>query len=208
MTSAELRSRAALYRLLAQIYRVELTEALAVGLRDSGTLQLLEDAGYGLGPDDLDQAETRHELAQEYARIFLGPGPHVSPYGSVHHPRDLEKGRLWGSTTKWMNRFVADHGATLEGQRYDGMPDHIGHELEFLAVLIDAQALALDEGRTEEANRLLHSQWLLHNKQLSRWVPTFCAKVREAAHRPFYSEIARLTVDLLEDETDRVAVAG
>ncbi len=203
-TTEVLRERASIYRLLAQLYRHEVKGEIARRLVDTELLKDLAQDGYDLEPAAIADADELAKLGREYTRIFLGPGKHVAPYGSVHHPRDLKKGQLWGSTTTWVRRFASDHGMTFEGPGYDGIPDHIGHELEFFSKLMTGQADALDADDDERAGRLENSQRHLYEKQLSRWVPVFCNKVRREAQRPFYGELARLTQDLLDDEGERV----
>ncbi len=73
------------------------------------------------------------------------------------------------------------------------------------AHLIEAELSALGEGDENKAQRLRNSQKLFLDKQLLCWVPTFCSKVREKTELPFYSELARLTADMLELERERLA---
>ncbi len=203
----ELSGRAAVYRLLAQIYRKEISAELATALRDSELLTLLRSGGYEVGEDLPIDKEQLKELRREYSRVFIGPGPHVAPYGSVHHPDDPKRGRLWGDTTTEVRRFATEHGLKFEGDAYDGIPDHIGHELELFAMLIDAEAAARAEGDEEKADRLCNSQRFLLTSHLGRWVPTFCHQVQAKTKNPFYSGVASLTRDLLGDEGDRLASA-
>jgi TorA maturation chaperone TorD len=197
----EVAQRAALYRLLAQLYRNELTEALAERLRDSGLLGLLQEQGYDLETAALADPEELVNLRREFTRVFVGPGKHVAPYGSAHHPDDPKRGQLWGDTTTKVQRFVKDHGLEFGGKQYDGIPDHIAHELELFAKLLEGRAKAQESGDQERADRIRNSEQYLVREQLSRWVPVFSAKVRKSASRPFYAEIARLTAVLVEDES-------
>ena len=90
-TVIELKERAATYRLLAQMYRKELTEPLAKRLVDTKVLDSLSRYGYQR-PDDFVAKDSLSALRHEFTRVFLGPGKHVAPYGSVHHPDDKKKG--------------------------------------------------------------------------------------------------------------------
>ena len=199
-TAESIRQRANIYRFLAQTYRRELTGTLAEALASSGILNLLEESGYAIGPDNFTDQQRLSELAADYTCVFIGPRPRVSPYGSVHHPDDLKKGRLWGDTTVWVKRFMADHGVELTGEKYDGIPDHVGHLLEFLSMLLDGEAVALDAGDRERATRLSQSRQLFLQKQLGRWIPEFCKKVEERATSGFYRGVANLTAELLAEE--------
>lgn len=128
----------------------------------------------------------------------------MAPYGSVHHPGDPKKGQLWGDPSVWVRRFVKAHGLKLEGDAYDGIPDHIGHELELMAQLVAAELRARQAEDTAGAERLRGSQRALLFEQLLRWVPGFCQLVQDAAKLPFYDAVARLTVDLLDAERARL----
>ena len=204
--SRDLGQRATIYRLLAMLYRTEITAELGKKLNETGTLDLLESEGYDLESAALLDAEELTELRREYTRVFLGPGKHVSPYGSVYHPDDPKKGNLWGKSTSRIQVFAKDHGLEFKGEKYDGIPDHVAHELELYAKLLDGQAQALENGDEDKAERILNSEQYLYREDLSRWIPLFCAAVQKAARRPFYAEIARLTVVLLEEEGARHGV--
>lgn len=201
----ELGGRAAVYRLLAQVYRKELSAPLATSLEQSRLLELLEMGGFEQDDGPISAEQQLVALKREYCRVFLGPGPHVSPYGSVHHPDDPKKGRLWGDTTKQIHRFAKDHGLDLKGPGYDGIPDHVGHELELLAVLLEAEAEACLAGDDDRVERIRNSQRYLLSSHLGRWVPGFCDKVRKKAIGGFYRGMASLTCELLEDDQGRLA---
>ncbi len=106
----ELQGAANVSRLLAQLYRRELTLELAAELEASEMWSKLAEGGYDLCQKQMQDADFIQELRLEYARVFLGPGKRISPYGSVHHPDDIRPGQLWGSSTQWIRRFVKDHG--------------------------------------------------------------------------------------------------
>ena len=204
----ELSQRAALYRLMALLYRNEVTPELGSKLTRSGTLGLLEREGYDLEREALADADELTAIRREFSRVFMGPGKHVSPYGSVHHPDDSKSGSLWGETTSRVHRFAKDHGLEFAGKGYDGIPDHVAHELELYAKLLEGRAQAIEDGDDEGAERILNSERYLYRQDLSRWVPHFCRKVRRAAQRPFYAELARLTEVLLDEEGARHGVSG
>jgi len=204
-TVIELKERAATYRLLAQMYRKELTEPLAKRLVDTKVLDSLSRYGYQR-PDDFVAKDSLSALRHEFTRVFLGPGKHVAPYGSVHHPDDKKKGQLWGETTTSVRVFAKEHGVSFEGKAYDGMPDHIGTELELFALLLEGEAEAVAAAEDDKVERLENSQRYLHGQHLSRWVPVFCAEVEKVTGGSLYGGLAKLTRDLLADEGDRLGV--
>jgi TorA maturation chaperone TorD len=200
----DLANRASIYRLLSHFYRKELSLSLVEKMEQTGLLAELERLGYEIDSHKLKDEAYLRDLAVEYSRVFIGPGSHLAPYGSVYHPDDPKKGRLWGDTTKWVRRFVMDHGLEFEGEAYEGIPDHISHELEFFSRLVEQEAIVRQAGEEEKAERLRISQGMFFHQQLIKWVPEFCAKIDGMAKLSFYKEVARLTNDILELEKTRL----
>jgi len=196
----ELIERASLSRLLGQLYRKELDSPLVAGLNGAGVFEHLESNGFKLDADRLEDGAYLKELGREYTRLFIGPGPHLALYGSVHHPDDPRQGQLWGQTTKEVHRLAKDHGLGFEGPAYDGIPDHLGHMFELMGRLLLAELDAVSAGDEVLAERLKSSQRVLVERYLMPWVPTFCRKVRTRAESSFYGEIARLTDEFLQGE--------
>ena len=205
----ELKSRAATYILLAHLFKQEVTQQLVEQMDGHGLFALLEENGYEIKSEKkLKDRDYIDKLSIEFSRIFIGPGPHIPPYGSVHHPDDPKSGRLWGDTTVWVRIFIKDHGLKFEGKGYDGIPDHISGEFEFFSLLINKEIEARESGDTKKTERLLNSQRIFLTQQLSKWVPLFCNKVQEKSELSFYKEIARFTSDLLETEKERLPAEG
>lgn len=204
----ELKSRAATYILLAHLFKQEVTQQLVEQMNEHGLFTLLEENEYDIKSEKLKNRDFIDKLAIEFSRIFIGPGPHISPYGSVHHPDDLKTGRLWGDTTVWVRIFIKDHGLKFEGKGYDGIPDHISCEFEFFSLLINKEIETRERGDSEKTKRFLNSQRIFLTEQLSKWVPVFCDRVQEKSELPFYKEIARFTTDLLEMEKERLSPQG
>jgi len=196
---SDLRNRMGIYRVLAEVIRKEITRNLADGMARAGFFRTLAEAGYSINGDAFRNDSFLQELRVEFTRVFHGPGPHVAPYGSVHHPGDPKRGRLWGDTTIWVRRFVKDHGLEFGGKG-DKTPDHIGHEFEFFSRLLEREAKALEDGDEETADRLRNSRTLFFREQLEKWVPIFCQKVLDRAEVPFYHGMAKVTSDLIQTE--------
>ena len=203
-SAGDIGDRAAICLFLAHAFRRELRLDLVRGMARHGLLAALEQHGYRVDADKLGDDAYLKALRHEYTRIFIGPGPHVAPYGSVHHPADPKRGQLWGNTTTWVRRFIKDHGLGLGGKAYDGIPDHVGHELELYGRLLEAEHTAEVRGDGDRAARLRNSQRILLTEQLEAWVPAFCDKVVKRAELPFYAAVARLTKDLLTAERERL----
>ncbi len=93
----------------------------------------------------------------------------------------------------WQKEKLArdsDYRATINNP--DIMPDHIGAELNFLALLFD-------KSDTEPRKKLYYLSrakdfWEEH---LSQWVPLFTRDMEEAAELSFYKTLARVTRDII-----------
>ncbi|MBE0532215.1 MAG: molecular chaperone TorD family protein [Rhodospirillales bacterium] len=167
-------------------------------------------AGVTLGPELLDGPDDRvlEDMAVEYTRLFLGPGKHVPPYESVHARGG--GGQLWGAETAIVKRDIEAAGFEYAAT-FSGLPDHIGIEMEFMAILAAMEAAALKDGDTARALSCLRHQGEFMSRHLAAWAPTFCRRVAEQAMLPFYRQIAELAGAFIStDETEmanRLAVA-
>ncbi len=210
--AAALAGRADLYRLLAGLFRSEPTAEDLRALHGAGLLrELVDDPAELAGLADPTE-EVVAGLAEDFCKLLLGPGVHVAPMGSVHHPGEVEGARMWGSTTQWLFRFVADHGLKLEGPGYQGIPDQIFVELELCARLVDAEAEAIKTGDAERAQRLRGSLGVLIEQNFLPWLEVFVERVEEflpsvrgALGRSYLGGLCRFTLDLVRDEARRTA---
>jgi len=201
MTAEDARLRADSYTLLSTLFWAELTREVIEGLRDGPIAQTWRDSSSRPAealPEDTGN-RMMEVLACEYARLFLGPGPHVPPYESVHRA-DLEGGgSLWGEATQRVNRYVQHFGLSIE----DGagrIPDHIAVELEFLGRVCAAEAVARNVGDKVGARGLeeLHSRFF--EEHLGVWGPGFCRKALKRLPHPFYEALLHVTLRFLEAE--------
>ncbi len=130
--------RSNVYGLLAVIYRTELKSDLLKQITEPPVLQALSDLGVQFENDFLQKAgdDLLEDLAVEYARLFIGPGKHISPHESVHHQRDDgQSGLLWGMSTVEVKKFIESTGLEYKSD-YQGLPYHISVELEFMRELL------------------------------------------------------------------------
>ena len=194
--------RSNIYGLLAAIYRREMTSDLLKQLKDPSMLGVLSNLGLKLNNGFLEKPEHQllEDLAVEYARLFIGPGKHISPHESVHHKRDDGQwGQLWGPTTAEVKKFIESTGLSYQSE-YTGLPDHISVELEFMQQVLQRQEQAWEADDDETALLCLKNEKKFVDQHLFGWIPDFCEKVIEAAEMPFYREMARLTRSFMEFE--------
>lgn len=189
------RQRSTLYSLLALVFRQEATARLIQEIRTPEMLEALQGLEVRFDDDFLSApiSELIEELTTEYARLFLGPGKHISPHESVHHEReDGEWGGLWGASTVEVKKFIEATGLEYRPD-YSGMPDHISVELEFMAELIQTEVSFWAEGHENKAQQCLLLEKRFLAEHLANWMSTFCEKIISEAESSFYIEMAALT---------------
>lgn len=194
--------RGNLYGLLGMIYSSELTPGVLKHIKQPVFLKTLSDLGVQLEGEFLDKPEDEliEDLAVEYARLFLGPGNHISPHESVHHERDDGAwGSLWGASTVEVKNFIETAGVEY-GKDYKGLPDHISVEFEFMRKVISKEGEALAEGNSDGALYCRKIEQKFMEEHLIKWVPKFCDMVMDWTDNPFYRGMAALTKDFIDEE--------
>ena len=191
-----------LYGFLASLYRAELTQQQLNALRQPEMAAMLTAAGIDLQgafwtkPD----AQLLEELAVEFTALFLGPGGHISPHESVQVE---EHGGYWGDATTAVRRFITETGIEYDSD-YNGIPDHISVELEFLGELARREALAWEREDTAAAGNCLAYQRDFLDEHLGRWIEKFCARVVESAELSLYRDVAQVTAEFVRSEISAV----
>jgi TorA maturation chaperone TorD len=179
-----------------------MTADLLQQVKDPRFLGVLSDLG-AEGIDDLLQKpeeELIEDLAVEYARLFLGPGKHISPHESVHFQRDDGQwGKLWGASTVEVKKFIESTGLNYT-EEYKGLPDHISVEFEFMQQLTLHEEKAWKEADADKASGHRQAEKKFVEEHLMRWIPGFCEKVIQEAELPFYRAMAALTRSFIEFE--------
>ena len=205
-------SRGNCYGLLALILRGPPTVQVVGQLRSGPLADALSDLGCDLTNDLAGELEAVTErLTEEYTLSFLGPGPHVSPYASVHH--DAE-GQLWGDSTVQVKRFVEGVGLSFEGN-WDSIPDHIAIELELMqrlsayeAELWARRAVATGPPQKdidEQLSRCLAVEEKFLLEHLCVWVPKFCERLVATSTSLFYREMAGVTKAIVLSHVEQIA---
>ncbi len=200
------RQRSNIYGLLALIYRTEITKTLLQHIKEPEFLSVLYDMGAKLEDDFLKKPEDVliEDLVLEYARLFLGPGKHISPHESVHHERDDgDWGQLWGADTVAVKKFIETAGLEYKS-KYTGLPDHISVELEFMLEAAKREAQAWEENDNDGVLYCLKMEKKFIEEHLIKWLPVFCDKVISEAEMAFYREMAKLTKSFIEFEKETI----
>ena len=195
------RRRADTYRFLAEVFGAEPTAQMLDSLRRPEAVKAFEALGVAFAAEldrmeaDLGKDRLVEELECEYTCLFIGPGKHVGPYESLH--RDDRPPEHWGSSTVEVKRFIEHHGLVY-AQGFQGMPDHISAEFQFVAMLAGAEADAIERAENEKADQARKIQQTFHREHIVRWVPVFCEKVIELANLGFYRDFSRMAKAIVE----------
>jgi len=200
------RQRSDIYGILAIIYRQEVTSDFIEQTKDPQLAGILSELGVEMTRNFYERPEKEllDDLAVEYARLFLGPGRHISPHESVHHQRDSGHwGRLWGTATVEAKQIIESTSLTYTDE-YKALPDHIAVELEFMqkVTLREEQAWREADADSVASCRQIEKEFI--EKHLNRWIPAFCEKVMMEAQLPFYRELAGLTKKFIVFETEEM----
>jgi len=202
------RRRADTYRLLADVFNAEPTAEMLDRLRQPEAVTAFEALGATFPAElerlltDSGQAGAVDRLACEFTRLFIGPGKHVGPHESLH--RDDQPAQHWGPSTAAVKRFIEHHGFAYD-PGFQGMPDHISVEFQFMAVMANAEADAIEQGQDAEATQVREVQRVFHTEHLSPWIPKFCDKVIELAELDFYKDFVHMAKAVVEADDDELA---
>lgn len=180
-----------LYGFLASIYRAELSQELFRSLQAAEMQSVLAAAGIDMkgGFWDRPEASLLEEMAVEFTALFLGPGGHISPHESVQIEH---QGAYWGDATTAVRNFIIATGIEYHSD-FQGIPDHISVELEFLAELSRRESEAWRLGDLGAARNCLEYQRDFLDEHLGRWVGVFCTRIANRAELKFYRQVAQLT---------------
>ncbi|MBE0429900.1 MAG: molecular chaperone TorD family protein [Thermoleophilia bacterium] len=192
------RAAQGIYSLLARIFGSLPTVRLVRSMREEQMLDSLAALGISFEADFLSVDEERlaRELSREYTRLFTGPGTHIAAYESVYVRGEGETSpRLWGQATGEVAEFYRELGLEVpEGKT----PDHLGLELEAMAVMTQAQADRLAAGDDAGAGRLAAMQERFCREHLLRWIPAVCRDVEQESDSSFYRSMASLAAGFVE----------
>ncbi len=205
-TAAMARQRSDIYGFLAMVYRQEVNSDFLEQIKDPRFLGVLSDLGIQFDDDFFEKPEKEllEDLAVEYARLFLGPGRHISPHESIHHEKDNSKwGQLWGDATVEVKKFIETTGLDYQPD-YKGLPDHISVELEFMQQLTLREEQAWGDSDTDGAAYCRKIEEKFIEEHMVPWVPAFCEKVMQEAELPFYKNLAAITRNFIEFEKDEM----
>lgn len=143
------------------------------------------------------------ELKSEYNRLFIGPG-HLPapPWESVY----LSKEKIIFDEHTLAVRDFYKRWKVAPTRINKEPDDHIGFELEFMAILISKSIRALEKGNMEELKDVIKGQVEFLDKHPLVWIDEFSNKLTNSTVEPFYKgiglfllEYTKMDRELLED---------
>ena len=164
--------RAELYKLFSDLFMREPTEETLLQAKE------LFQMKFDTPPD---------EIGKDFARIFLSPDLHPSPYESLYNFSVGEKPRLWGKATEEVKAFYESAGLTLD-EEANLIPDHLALEFLFMNYLVQ--------------NGLVEQQRIFVKEHLF-WVSEYCGEVQKHAATPFYKKVAHVLREFMLSEQER-----
>jgi TorA maturation chaperone TorD len=151
-------------------------------------------------------------LRQEFHDLFLVPlGRYVTPYEAVYRDQRVVGdtrvgGLLMGpSTVAVMSEYRAS--GVQASPDCGELPDHVGIELSFMAVLCGRELEAWQGGDTTGARRFLEREQRFLEAHLLQWVPALSRRIADNASSDFYRGVALLTDGFLRTDAATLAAA-
>ena len=194
-------SRSNIYGLLATVFREEPSAALVEELRSPKMKEVFGEMDIELGQEfhGASALLVADVLAEEFTRLFLGPGRHISAHESIFAEVDGDSGSLWGATTVDVKKFIEATGLAYDPE-YTGIPDHVSVEFEFMQRMSAWEAEQWRQKHRGRAEYCADVQRRFLDRHLLRWLPQFMDAVIIEATVPFYRAMAELSKNFVRLE--------
>ncbi|MCL5236456.1 MAG: molecular chaperone TorD family protein [Nitrospirae bacterium] len=150
----------------------------------------LRDVKNAVDDIDLNSEQELEDLLWEYTRLFVGPYKlPCPPWESVYtSPKKL----MMQDAYSGVRQLYEEAGLAINSP--DVMADHIGMELNFLAVLF--QKMHDEPGRRNYHTDIIER---FVGEHVMKWVSRFAQDMKEAADSRFYKALAQITRDFIAD---------
>jgi DMSO reductase family type II enzyme chaperone len=204
---AALLAQGVLYRQLAEGLAYPTAERLQAW-QDGSAVAAIAKAVNALGEPELEAAGEQLErslsepsalsLEEEYTYLFQRQAV-ASPYEGSYLVQSFF---MQPQTLADVGAFYSAFGLQVAGD----LADHLGAELEFLAVLCFKEVYARDQGWAEQAETCNQARRRFLGEHLGRWLPVFVMRVKDNARLPFYAAQADLAAALVSLDCDAMGV--
>ena len=179
-------------QLLSSMYLCKPSPEAVTGwtsLLGADTPGLLDDLKGALRGIDTTSDGTMEDLLWDYTRLFVGPYKlPCPPWESVY---TSQKKLMMQDAADEVKKAYAEFGLILDDPAV--MPDHVGAELNFLALVYERA-----DGEAERPSDGTRIGEAFLNDHLMKWVPRFTEDMEMAAEAMLYKTLARTTRNALK----------
>lgn len=200
------KQRSKTYGWISRLYRKEVDEELLTQMHDMhyrvATGNAKVDEAHRLIATYLSGiwSNTLTELAADYMRVFFGHGydGHAAayPFESVY---SSERRLLMQDARDEVLALYRAAGLEKQESWKEG-EDHMALELEYMQILAQRTADAIDEGDEPKAVKLVKSQKSFLEDHLGSWAPLLSEQMMHFALTDFYKGLAYLTEGFIETD--------
>lgn len=209
-----LRNRSSFYRMLAGLYFKPLTQEQIDTMAEADLSAFdFGDEGMARGFHDIEHylrkrnTGTRSALAVDFTSAFYAShaykGQNAVPYESVH----ASKQKLMMQEARNSVYGEYKRQALKLKSVTDTPEDHLSFELEFMALLSDRSAAAIEEGALDEALRNLLVQKAFLAEHIRSWFPAFEELALNIIQTRFYRGVFKVTDAFFRIDADFLADA-
>lgn len=189
--------RKALYSLISRIFIIEMDEDT---LSKIEKIENFKDMFPEYYKWDKRQKLSRYKLIHEVLNVDFTDIAimHLIPYETFYTRED---GMIESGGSNPVVQIYNDYGYRVDLDKARVVsPDHIGVELEFMSMLIDAQKRAEDDDDIKAVKRLKDEQKRFLEEHILAFAPLYLINVAEQARTPFYKDAAKLALEFLMED--------
>jgi len=196
-----LEQRKNFYKLLSRVFLIEMSEDSLATIEKMDEFETLFPS-YSKWEERTKRS--RYKLINEvlnvdYTDIAL---MHLVPYESFYVRED---GMIESGGANPVLQIYNDFGYRVDLDKGRIIsPDHIAVEMEFMSMLIDAEAKAKEDENKEAANELRSLQESFLKEHLLEFAPMYLLNVAEQARTPFYKDAAKLALEFLLEDYEHI----
>jgi putative dimethyl sulfoxide reductase chaperone len=130
---------------------------------------------------------TLEEAILDFEALFRVPGSrYLSPYESVYRSEGAGgRGCLCGPEAVAVEHLYLKEGLGPNGE-FSELPDHVGVELEFMAILCLKALEAIQAGDAASAQEYHHQQYSFFMEHLGPWVRLLAERLASQAQTSLY----------------------
>lgn len=166
-----------------------------------------EDSTENLAAEN--EVDFLENLAADYAKVFLAAGEAQGlaafPYESVYTGKRHE---FMGDAQQKVKALYAARGWEPKEDMFRIMEDHIGLELEYMAIFCEEFKKAIEDEEKDGMQSVLEEQQSFLKNHLLNWAFSFTSDVCKYAQTDFYRGVAKVTGGFLKLEKQLLDMGG